>query len=84
MIRENPVCKYEVFYGVLPEDRELKIIPEKEKRLRKQHSIYNHFFIKEGYRMFRLCGSEEMLQMALLAGIGARNGIGIGAWCRRR
>lgn len=78
MIRENLVRKYEAFYGVLPEDSEFKIIPEKREKIKETSFYYNRFFIKGWRGMFQLCGSEEMIRMALLAGIGARNGIGMG------
>lgn len=78
MLRQNLIRKYEAFYGMPPQNDEFRIVPEREKTLKEVTLYYNRFVIKGWRGMFRLYGSEEMIRMALLSGIGARNGIGLG------
>lgn len=84
MMRQNLLRKYESLYGILPENDEFRIIPEKEKTLKEVTLYYNRFLIKGWRGAFRLYGSEEMIKMALLSGIGARNGIGLGCVLQKK
>lgn len=76
MLKQNLKRKYVAFYGEVPENDEFVILP-----IGKRKEVvcrYNRFIIKGWKGKFRIQGSEEMIRMALLSGIGARNGIGFG------
>lgn len=78
MIRQNLLRKYRAFYEREPESGafEIKCIPGEQYR---QASIYYQRFVIKGWHgRFIISGSEEMIRMALLSGLGARNGIGCG------
>lgn len=78
MIRQNLIHKYEAVYGTLPKDMNFQIIPS-QRQAYKPASIYYKNFVIKGWRgRFLLKGSKELIRLALLAGIGARNGIGCG------
>lgn len=76
MIRQNLVRKYTALYEEEPKDDSFFI--KTVGNIRPVDIIYNSFQIKGWNGRFRMEGSEEMIRMALLAGIGARNGIGLG------
>lgn len=78
MIRQNLIRKYKAFYGQEPEDARFEI-SRLEGEDYKQVSIYYQHFVIKGWRgCFVLRGAKELLEMALVSGIGARNGIGCG------
>lgn len=84
MIRKNLLRKYEAFYSKMPQNDEFKISPAKGRKIRETSFCYNRFFIKGWCGNFYLSGSEELIRMALLAGIGARNGIGLGCVVQKK
>lgn len=75
MIRDNLIRKYVAIYGEEPEDRSFRIKPLKCKE---RVMYYNRFIIKAWDGRFQLEGSPQLIKMALLSGMGARNGIGFG------
>lgn len=78
MIRQNLIRKYKAVYGNLPSDTSFQIISLQNQNY-KQVSIYYKNFLIKGWRgRFLLKGSKELMKIALLTGIGARNGIGCG------
>lgn len=78
MIRQNLLRKYIAWYGKEPDDTSFKIEEDKGRRT-KCVSIYYHGFVIKGWAGdFRIHGSKELIRMALLSGIGARNSIGLG------
>lgn len=84
MIRQNLIRKYEAFYGEAAEENKFRIVPEKGQQLKSVTTYYNRFLIRSWNGKFRLFGSEEMIRMALLSGIGARNGIGFGCLLQKK
>ncbi len=76
-IRSNLVRKYNSFYGTDPDDMDFSITPLDQKN-KEATIVYDHFIIKGYNGRFLIKGSEPMIRMALLAGLGARNGIGMG------
>lgn len=84
MIRQNLLRKYQAVYGKLPENQEFHIITLNEEKY-KQVSIYYKKFVIKGWRgRFIIKGSNELIKLALLAGIGARNGIGCGCIIQKK
>jgi CRISPR-associated endoribonuclease Cas6 len=83
MIRENLIRKYSAINGVEPEDDNFEIQPVRESKLVCDTIYYNRFVIKGWTGRFKITGSPELIRTALLAGIGARNGIGMGCILQR-
>ncbi|MCI8858783.1 MAG: CRISPR-associated endoribonuclease Cas6 [Lachnospiraceae bacterium] len=81
MIRQNLVRKYQAFYGEEPKEAAFKIVPDG--KMKGTTIYYNRFVIRGWNGSFRIYGAEEMIKMALLSGIGARNGIGLGCLLQR-
>lgn len=78
MLRQNLVRKYMALYDEEPDNPLFEITVDKGKKS-KCASIYYHGFLIKGWSgQFRITGSEEVIRMALLSGIGARNSIGMG------
>lgn len=78
MIRQNLIRKYKAVYGKFPKDKKFQIVSLQNQNY-KQVSIYYKNFLIKGWRgQFLLKGSKELIKLALLAGVGARNGIGCG------
>ncbi|MGN0299450.1 MAG: CRISPR-associated endoribonuclease Cas6 [Lachnospiraceae bacterium] len=78
MIRQNLLRKYEAYHGHLPENQEFSIEPVNKHCMKEVHIYYKSFSLKGWKGKFRLRGSAELIELALLAGIGARNSIGLG------
>jgi len=78
MIRQNLLRKYRAWYQCDLEDEEFEITLEQKKSLRQAVIRYDRFVIKGWNGVFRMSGSPALIKLALLAGIGARNGIGCG------
>lgn len=79
MIGENLVRKYISIYGSEPYDSSFEIRPVDAKRLRKVIVNYKSTIIVGWKGTFELSGNPELIKIALLCGIGARNSIGMGA-----
>lgn len=84
MLRDNLVRKYKAYYDVEPENADFKILPDTSGRLREVKTYYSGFQIRAWKGRFRLYGSVEMLELALMSGIGARNSIGFGCIVQKR
>lgn len=84
MIRQNLIRKYKSFHSQEPENQEFEIkciVGEQYKQV----GIYYQRFVIKGWRgRFALCGSAELIKMALMSGLGARNGIGCGCILQRK
>lgn len=78
MIKENLIRKYKSIYGVVPEDDNFHIVPMDKSKIRKMIVNYKSTVIVGWKADFKLTGNPEMIRIALLAGIGARNSIGMG------
>lgn len=78
MLRDNLLRKYKAYYGAEPENTDFKILPDTSGRLREIKTYYSGFQIRAWKGRFKLYGSAEMIELALLSGIGARNSIGFG------
>lgn len=78
LIRQNLVRKYKAFYGCDPVDSQFQILCIEKERYKSISIYYRNFLIKAWKGKFILKGSEELIRMALLTGIGARTGIGCG------
>ena len=83
MIRQNLIRKYMAFDENTSFENSFKIIPVGISSMKKISTNYRGFVIKGWLGQFRLTGSEEMIKMALLSGIGARNSIGFGCVLQR-
>lgn len=83
MIRQNLIRKYMSIYGNEPSDTTFEIKSESYKNMNEVTVYYNRFVIKGWSGSFILTGSEKMLKMALLSGIGARNAIGFGCLAQK-
>ena len=84
MLRDNLVRKHKAYYDVEPENADFKILPDTSGRLREVKTYYSGFQIRAWKGRFRLYGSAEMLELALMSGIGARNSIGFGCIVQKR
>ena len=84
MIRQNLIRKYVSIYWEEPKDSSFEIKPENYKKIKEVIVYYNRFVIKGWNGSFVMAGSEEMIKMALLSGIGARNGIGFGCIAQKQ
>ena len=78
MIRDDLIFKYETLYGKLPEDDYFEIEPAGPDKIFQVTVWYNNFFIRGWHGQYILKGSPELIRMGLLAGIGARNNMGMG------
>lgn len=83
MIRQNLIRKYKAFYGEAPERDEFEIQCVQDEKYKQASIYYQRFVIKGWHGRFVLHGSKEMIEMALLSGLGARNGIGCGCVVQR-
>ncbi|MFR8032623.1 MAG: CRISPR-associated endoribonuclease Cas6 [Lachnospiraceae bacterium] len=78
LIRENLLKKYQAYHGTLPRQDDFKISPHASVPCRESVLTYNRFIIKGWNGIFSIKGSPELIRLALLGGIGARNSIGLG------
>lgn len=78
-IRENIFRKYRTIYGVDPEETDFSVIPIDRKKMRKVIIQYKSTVVVGWKGKFKLCGNQELIRIALLCGLGARNSIGMGA-----
>lgn len=78
MIRDNLLRKYMALYERKPKDDSFWIQVKNSRQLRPANMYYNKFVIRGWNGLFYLKGSEELIRLALLGGVGARNGIGMG------
>lgn len=78
LIRDNLIRKYSSIYGVEPEDNyfEISLV---DKKIKKVIVNYKGTVIIGWKGRFYIKGNPELIRIALLCGIGARNGIGMGA-----
>ena len=70
--------KYQAYHGTLPRQEDFKISPHASVPCRESVLTYNRFIIKGWNGIFSIKGSPELIRLALLGGIGARNSIGLG------
>lgn len=78
MIRANLIYKYEVLYNRRPDDDYFSIEPVAPDKIYQVTVWYNNFFIRGWHGQYVLRGSPELMRVALLAGVGARNNMGMG------
>lgn len=78
MIRQNLIRKYKAFYGYEPKDKQFELRCLPQENYKRVGIYYRRFVIKGWYGRFSIHGSAELIKMALLSGVGARNGIGCG------
>lgn len=78
-IRENIIRKYITIYGTEPENMDFSVVPLNNKKMRKVIIQYKSTVVVGWKGKFRLCGDSELIRIALLCGLGARNSIGMGA-----
>ena len=78
MLRDNLVRKYKAVYDKEPENQEFALVPLKDGTLQKEVVKYRETIIEGWLGRFFMSGSPELIQMALLAGAGARNSMGFG------
>ena len=83
MICENLIRKFIAINGAEPREKNFDIRPVRGTKLAAHTIHYNRFIIKGWTGQFQISGSPELIQTALLAGIGARNGIGMGCILQR-
>ena len=84
MIRQNLIRKCMSIYGNEPADSFFEIKLKNHKGIKEVMVYYNRFVIKGWNGSFILTGSQEMIKVALLSGIGARNGIGFGCLAQKQ
>lgn len=78
MLRDNLIRKYKAVYEKEPENTEFSLEPLKDGSLQKEVVKYRETIIEGWTGRFFMSGSPELIQMALLAGVGARNSMGFG------
>ena len=78
MLSDNLIRKYEAVYGKKPENQEFSLVPLQDGSLKKEVLKYQRTIIEGWTGRFFMSGSPELIQMALLAGAGARNSMGFG------
>ena len=78
MLRDNLVRKYKTVYDKEPEDASFAMVPLKDGSVKKKVVKYRDTVIIGWTGRFKMSGSPELLKMALLAGVGARNSMGFG------
>lgn len=76
LAKNNLINKYISFYGKEPNNKELII--ELIKGEKESIIHYKGYIIKGWNGVFSLTGSEELIEIALNAGLGGRNSIGLG------
>lgn len=79
LIRENIIRKYVSIYGIEPYDSRFEIRPVEAGKVRKIIVNYKSTVIVGWKGRFEIKGNPELIKIALLCGIGARNSIGMGA-----
>ena len=78
MLRDNLVRKYRALYDKDSEDVSFSLIPLKDEKLQKKVVKYRDTVIIGWSGIFYMSGSKELIKLALLAGVGARNSMGFG------
>lgn len=78
MLRDNLIRKYQAVYEKEPDNTEFSLVPLQDGSLRKEVLKYRDTIIEGWLGRFFMSGSPELIQMALLAGAGARNSMGFG------
>ncbi|SFR92179.1 CRISPR-associated endoribonuclease Cas6 [Anaeromicropila populeti] len=77
LIKKNLIHKYEAFHGEKPDNTEFSIRAV-QRDLKESITKYKNFIVKGWNGTFCMEGSQELIQIALDAGIGARNSAGYG------
>lgn len=83
-IRANIIRKYVSIYGVEPQDSRFDIRPLEANKLRKIIVNYKSITIVGWKGKFLISGNPELIRIALLCGLGARNSIGMGAILQKK
>lgn len=78
MLRDNLIRKYEAVYHCEPADVSFLLQPLNDRSIKKEVVVYRKTIITGWSGLFYMSGSKELLKMALLAGVGARNSMGFG------
>ncbi len=78
MLRDNLIRKYETVFHCEPEDKTFSLQPLEDGSVKKEVVIYRKTVIIGWTGRFYISGSKELIKMALLAGVGARNSMGFG------
>ncbi len=78
MLKANLVRKFEAVHGYKPKDDSFSIVPKRGAKCKKCVMRYRDTIIIGWKGLFIINGSEEMLKLAMTAGVGARNSIGMG------
>lgn len=78
MLKANLIRKFEAVHGHKPKDDEFSIVPRRGYKCRKCIIRYRETIIIGWTGLFEISGSEEMIKLAMTAGVGARNSIGMG------
>lgn len=84
MIRQNLIRKYISYHETEPENTEFVIKPYNREKLRRIETRYNGTIIRAWRGSYQIAGSQELIKMALLSGIGDRNGTGFGCVLQRK
>ena len=82
MLRDNLIRKYKAVYDKELDNAEFSLVPLKDGSLKKEVVKYRETIIEGWTGRFFMSGSLELIQMALLAGAGARNSMGFGCLVR--
>ena len=80
LIKNNLVHKYKAFHGTEPKNDEFSIQLIKDGR--EKVLVYKNNIIKGWDGVFQLSGSQELIKIALEAGLGGRNSLGFGSVLR--
>lgn len=78
MLCDNLVRKYKTVYDREPVNPFFTLEPLKDGSVKKRVVRYRNTVIIGWVGRFRMSGSKELLKLALLAGVGARNSMGFG------
>lgn len=84
MIRQNLIRKYMSFHGCEPTGTDFFIKPHNLKKLRRIDTRYSGTIIRAWRGSYEIGGSEELIKIALLAGLGDRNAAGFGCVLQRK
>jgi len=76
LVTENLYKKYQAVYGAAPPEEEIRIKPLRQPKLR--IIKYKNFVIKGYSGILSMSGPASLLQVAVDAGLGAKNSMGFG------
>ncbi len=81
LVINNLLNKYQIIHGELPNNQDLRVIPNGNQEEKFAKIInYKDFYIKAYAGIYWLKGNPELIEVAYNTGLGSKNSQGFGCW----